>query len=258
MSGEVRRATYSGKRTQVKEGTPQGGSISPLLGNIYLHYAFDLWVDHWRRTQARGDVIVVRYADDFVVGFQYRREAERFQRDLRARLKKYNLELHPEKTRLIEFGRFAAANRSSRGQGKPESFDFLGFTHSCSRDRRGRFIVLRQTMRKRMRAKLKDIRETLRRRLHKTVDEVGRWLRSVVQGHYRYYGVPRNSYALKSFRWEVVLLWRRALRRRSQKTRATWAYMEKVSLRWLPLPRICHPYPNQRLRVRIQGRSRMR
>ena len=247
-----------GKRTVVEEGTPQGGSISPLLGNIYLHYAFDLWADQWRRTQARGDVIIVRYADDFVVGFQHRHEAERFLADLRQRLEQFNLELHPEKTRLIEFGRFAAANRSSRGQGKPETFDFLGFTHSCSQDRRGRFIVLRQTMRTKMRAKLREIRRSLWRRLHQTVGEVGRWLQTVVRGHYRYYGVPRNSYALKSMRWEVVLLWRHALRRRSQKAHVTWAYMEQVSRRWLPFPKVCHPYPDRRLRVRIQGRSRMR
>ena len=243
---------------RMSEGTPQGGSISPLLANVYLHYAFDLWADHWRWTQAVGDVIIVRYADDFVVGFEHRADAERFQADLAVRLAKFNLELHPEKTRLLEFGRFAAAARRLRGEGKPETFDFLGLTHSCSRDRRGRFIVLRRTMRQRQRAKLGEIKRSLARRMHAGIRATGRWLRSVVQGHYRYYGVPRNGQALKSFRFEVLRLWRLAIRRRSQKARPTWAWMQALGRQWLPYPTICHPYPEQRLRVSIQGKSPVR
>jgi group II intron reverse transcriptase/maturase len=224
-------------------GTPQGGSISPLLANIYLHYAFDLWADHWRQEYARGEVIIVRYADDFVVGFQYRQDAQRFLEELRKRFAKFNLELHADKTRLIEFGRFAADNRNKRGGGKPETFDFLGFTHSCGEDRRGRFIVLRRTMRKRQIAKLKVLRRELRRRMHWPVPEVGRWLRAVLQGHYRYYAVPRNYQPMKSFRYELLRSWYRTLRRRSQKSRMNWERMDRLVKRWLPAPRIMHPYP---------------
>lgn len=238
-----------GQRVRVEAGTPQGGSISPLLANIYLHYVFDLWADHWRRTRTHGDVVIVRYADDFVVGFQNRSDAERFRTELQERLGKFNLELHAEKTRLIEFGRYAAERRRRRGQGKPATFDFLGFTHICGRDRRGRFIVLRQTMRKRRAAKLAEIRDQLRRRLHWPVWEVGQWLRSVLQGYYRYYAVPRNYPALQTFREEVVRLWYRSLRRRSQKTRVTWARMSHLEERWLPKPRILHPYPDARVSV---------
>ncbi len=239
-----------GKRTRTEQGTPQGGSASPFLGNLYLHYVFDLWVQRWRRTQARGEVIVVRYADDLVMGFQYKSDAERFRAILPERLGKFALELHPQKTRLIEFGPFAAQNRKRRGQRKPETFQFLGFTHICGSQRgSGRFIVLRQTIRARMQAKLKDVKFELRRRLHDPVPEVGVWLRSVVAGHFRYFGVPRNGPALAYFRFQVVGLWRRSLRRRSQKTRMTWERMMRLVRRWLPPVRIHLPHPLKRLGV---------
>jgi RNA-directed DNA polymerase len=247
-----------GRRTYPEAGSPQGGSISPLLANVYLHYVFDLWADHWRRTQAHGEVIIVRYADDFVVGFQDRADAERFLGELRERFRKFHLELHADKTRLIEFGRYAAERRERGGNGKPETFNFLGFTHVCGKDRRGWFVVLRQTMRKRMQAKLKEIKEALRRRMHAAIPEVGRWLRAVVDGYYRYYAVPRNYPALQSFRYEVVRLWRQTLRRRSQKTRITWERMAALAKRWIPAPRILHPYPEERLIVSTQGKSPVR
>ena len=239
-----------GTRTRSEQGTPQGGSASPLLADIYLHYVFDLWVRRWRQTQARGDLIVVRYADDIVVGFQHRSDAERFRAELTERFSKFALELHPDKTRLIEFGPFAAENRRRRGQGKPETFDFLGFTHICATKRsNGRFTVLRQTMRERLQAKLGQVKTELRRRLHDPVPEVGSWLRSVVGGHLRYYGVPMNSRALSLFRFRVGWLWIRSMRRRSQKTRLTWARMSRLIDHWLPPPRVCHPYPLYRLGV---------
>jgi group II intron reverse transcriptase/maturase len=239
-----------GVRTHSETGTVQGGSISPLLANIYLYYAFDLWVQQWRTTQAYGDVIVVRYADDFIVGFQHRGEAEKFLAALRQRFAKFGLTLHPDKTRLIEFGPFAAANRRKRGLGKPETFDFLGFTHICGTKRSNRrFTVLRQTMRKRLAAKLVEVKAELRRRMHDPVPEVGRWLRSVVAGHVRYYGVPTNGRALARFRFRVAWLWHRALCRRSQRGRVTWQRMNRLIARYLPLARICHPYPLRRLGV---------
>jgi RNA-directed DNA polymerase len=231
-------------------GTPQGGSASPLLANVYLHYVFDLWTRQWRRRQARGEVIVVRYADDFIVGFQHREDAERFLADLRERMAQFSLELHPEKTRLIEFGRFAAENRARRGESKPETFDFLGFTHICSRRRDGGFTVKRKTARDRMRRKLKEVRTELRRRMHDPVPEVGAWLGSVVRGHARYYGVPSNSKTLWTFRYRVLWLWRRVASRRSQKGYVTWDQINRWAHQWIPSPRVCHPYPNQRLRVR--------
>lgn len=238
-----------GERTYQEAGTPQGGSISPLLANIYLHYVFDLWIHRWRNRKARGDVIVVRYVDDFIVGFQHREEAERFLGELQERLRKFNLELHPEKRRLIEFGRFAAENRRRRSEGKPETFDFLGLTHICGRTRKGKFQVTRQTMVERMRAKLKELKGELRKRRHFPVPVVGRWLTSVLRGHYRYYGVPGNKYALNQFRYQLAWLWFRALRRRSQRSRANWERMRRLVNRWLPSPRIMHPYPDRRLRV---------
>ena len=238
-----------GVRTWREEGTPQGGSISPLLANVYLHYVFDLWAQRWRKTQAHGDVIVVRYADDFIVGFQHRAEAERFLVELRERFAKFSLELHPEKTRLLEFGPSAADNRRRAGQGKPETFNFLGFTHICGKKRNGRFTVVRQTIRKRLQAKLSEVKTELRRRLHAPIPEVGRWLRSVVEGHLRYYGVPMNGPALFTFCFQVGRLWCRALRRRSQTARITWERMRRLIRRWLPPPRICHPYPLRRLGV---------
>jgi len=247
-----------GRRRQVEAGTPQGGSISPLLANLYLHHAFDVWADHWRRCHATGEVIIVRYADDFVVGFQQRADAERFLDELRERFRKFNLELHAEKTRILEFGRFAAERRKQRGQGKPATFNFLGFTHICARDRKGRYAVLRQTRRDRMRAKLRAVRDGLRARLHVPRDDVGRWLGQVVAGYYRYFAVPRNYPALSLFRYEVVRLWCQALRRRSQKSRITWARMLRWAGQWIPQPRIMHPYPEQRLLVMTQGRSPVR
>jgi len=239
-----------GVRTHSETGTVQGGSISPLLANIYLHYAFDLWVQWWRTTQATGDVIVVRYADDFIVGFQHRAEAERFLAALRQRFAKFGLELHPDKTRLIEFGQFAADNRRKRGKGKPETFDFLGFAHICGTKRsNGRFTVLRQTMPKRLQSKLAEVKAELKRRMHEAVPVVGQWLASVVGGHCRYYGVPMNTPALWMFRFEVVRRWYRALCRRSQPGRITWDRMKRLVARYLPVPRVCHPYPLRRLGV---------
>ena len=238
-----------GQWTCSEEGTPQGGSASPLVANIYLHYVFDLWVQHWRKTKARGEVIVVRWADDFVVGFEHQSDAEQFQPELAERFAKFKLKLHPEKTRVIEFGRFADTNRKARGQGKPETFNFLGFTHICSQTRKGKFTVLRRTMSKRKRAKLKEIKMELRQRLHYPVPEVGRWLRLVVAGHNRYYGVPSNLGALSAFRFHVGRAWYWTLRRRSQKTRLTWERMRRLINLWLPHPRLHHPYPSWRVGV---------
>jgi hypothetical protein len=248
-----------GKRIQSEVGTVQGGSISPLLANIYLHYVFDLWVQRWRQKQARGDVIVVRFADDFVVGFQHRIDAERFLTELRERFTRFGLELHPEKTRLIEFGRFARQNRGGRGDGgAPQTFNFLGFTHSCGKTRKGGFTVLRQTMRKRWQAKLQAVKAELRSRMHDPIPTVGAYLRSVVLGHVRYYGVPMNGPAICAFRRAVGTLWWRALRRRSQGNHLPLRRMWPLLARWLPPARICHPYPSARLRVTTQGGSRMR
>jgi len=238
-----------GTRTRSQEGTPQGGSASPLLANVYLHYVFDLWVQRWRRTQARGDVIVVRYADDAIVGFQHKSEAVRFLADLKERFAKFHLALHPDKTRLLEFGPHAADNRRRRGQGKPETFNFLGFTHICGRRRNGRFTVLRQTMRARVQAKLREVKAELRRRLHDPIPEVGQWLRTVISGHNRYYGVPMNVPALATFRYQVGWLWRRALSRRSQTGRVPWERMRRLIEAWLPPARVCHPYPLRRMGV---------
>jgi len=238
-----------GQWTCSEEGTPQGGSASPLLANIYLHYVFDLWVQHWRKTKATGDVIVVRWADDFVVGFQHQSDAVRFHQELAARFANFKLELHPEKTRVIEFGRYAAKERKRRGQGKPETFNFLGFTHICGQQRKGKFTVLRRTMSKRKRAKLKAVKTELRKRMHDGVAEVGKWLRSVVVGHNRYYGVPTNLPSLGSFRYHVGRYWYRTLRRRSQKTRLTWERMFRLFDRWLPWPQLYHPYPLRRFGV---------
>lgn len=239
-----------GVRTYSQTGTVQGGSISPLLANIYLYYAFDLWVQQWRKTQAQGDVIVVRYADDFIVGFQHRHEAEKFLAALRQRFAKFGLELHPDKTRLIEFGQFAAQNRRKRGLGKPETFNFLGFTHICATKRsNGRFTVLRQTMRKRLGAKLAEVKAELKRRMHDPVPQVGKWLASVVDGHCRYYGVPMNFTALWRFRSEVVRHWHCVLCKRSQRGRITWDRMKRLAASYLPVARVCHPYPLRRLGV---------
>jgi len=239
-----------GQRTRVEEGTPQGGSASPWLANVYLHYVFDLWVHAWRRKRAHGDVIVVRFADDIVLGFQVKSDAERFRMELAERFRKFHLELHPEKTRLLEFGPYAAANRQRARLGKPETFNFLGFTHICGKKRsNGRFTVVRQTIRQRLQAKLREVKTELRRRMHRPIREQGAWLRSVVGGHVRYYGVPMNTPALHTFRHQVGRLWLRTLRRRGQRHRLTWARMQRHINRWLPFARVCHPYPLRRLGV---------
>jgi RNA-directed DNA polymerase len=239
-----------GQWSACEEGSPQGASASPLLANVYLHYVFDLWADHWRRHHADGDVIIVRFADDFIVGFQYEEDARRFLDELRERFARFGLELHPDKTRLIEFGRRAAIDRRRRGLGKPETFDFLGFTHICARARSGRFWVRRITIAKRMRAKLAEVKTQLRHRMHDPIPVQGRWLARVLQGHVAYYAVPGNSNAVSAFRYQVSLHWRRTLRRRSQRGRITWARMGRYATRWLPQVRVMHPYPNVRFAAR--------
>ncbi len=247
-----------GEWSKTEEGTVQGASASPLLANVYLHYVFDLWADQWRRRHARGDVIFSRFADDYVAGFEHREDAERFLADLRERFAKFGLELHPEKTRLIEFGRFAARDRKRRGVSKPETFEFLGFTHICGKDRHGRFKLKRVTSKKKMRTKLHEVKAELRRRMHHPIPEQGRWLARVLAGHYNYYAVPDNSEALRAFRFRVIWHWRQALRRRSQKSRIAWERVRRVADRWLPQPRIRHPWPSVRFDARTQGRSPVR
>ncbi len=239
-------------------GAPQGASASPLLANVYLHYVLDLFVVWWRRHHARGEVIIVRFADDFIVGFEYEQDARRFLDVLRLRLAKFGLELHPGKTRLIEFGRYAAVNRAARGKGKPETFDFLGFTHICGVTRNGRFQLKRITIARRRRAKLAEVKAELKRRMHQPVPEQGRWLASVVRGHMQYYAVPGNVQAVAAFRAQVTRHWLKALRRRSQKNRTTWERMRRIETRWLPKARVMHPYPNVRFDARTQGRSPVR
>jgi group II intron reverse transcriptase/maturase len=236
-----------GKWQESKIGTPQGAVISPLLANIYLHYALDLWVEAWRQKVARGDVIVVRYADDVVLGFELKEEAERFLGELKERLAKFGLELHPEKTRLIEFGRHAAQDRERRGQWKPETFDFLGFTHMCGKNRKtGYFVVERRTVKKRMRAKLQALKEELRQLMHNRIAETGEWLLTVVRGYYQYYAVPGNTASLGVFRERLLRHWRHVIRRRSQKRRPNWRRVGRIFDRWLPNPRILHPFPHAR------------
>jgi group II intron reverse transcriptase/maturase len=247
-----------GKRVQSEVGTVQGGSISPLLSNIYLHYALDLWVQQWREKQARGEMIFVRFADDFVAGFEHRQDAERFLAELRERFAKFGLALHADKTRIVEFGRFAEQNRRKRGGGKPETFNFLGFTHSCGKTRKGYFTVLRQTMRQRWQAKLRTLKDELRQRMHTPIEEQGAYLRSVLLGHFRYYGVPMNGPALCAFRNALTWLWWMILRRRSQGNHLPWRRLRRHTQRWFPPASICHPYPRARLGVVTQGGSRMR
>ena len=240
-----------GERIFPERGSPQGGSISPILANIYLHYALDLWAQQWRRRHGRGDVIIVRYADDVVFGFQYEGDAQRFHAELRERLSKFGLELNADKTQLMEFGRFAAENRKRRGEGKPETFDFLGFTHLCGKTRKdGRFALQRRTMRKRLGASLKALRHKLRGRMHDPVPQTGQWLSRVLRGYFQYHAVPGNADALRTFRQEAFRAWWWALRRRSQTHRMQWRRYQALAARWLPRPRILHPYPPQRLRVR--------
>jgi RNA-directed DNA polymerase len=246
-----------GKRIRTEEGTPQGGSASLLLANVYPHYVFDLWVQAWRRKRVHGDVIIVRFADDIVLGFEEKSDAEQFRGELTERMRKFNLELHPEKTRLLEFG--PIDSRKWRGEGKPETFNFLGFTHLCVKKRsNGRFTVLRQTIRKRLQAKLNEVKAELQRRMHEPIPKVGKWLQAVVHGHIRYYGAPLNQHALWIFRFPVGWLWHRALSRRSQNGRVLWDRMRRLITRWRPVPTVCPPYLLRCLGVVIQGKSRMR
>jgi RNA-directed DNA polymerase len=248
-----------GTWTACDEGTPQGASISTLLSNVYLHYVFDLWVHQWRGRQARGDVIVTRFADDFVVGFEHRDDAERFLADLRGRFATFNLELADEKTRLIEFGRYAAERRQARGLPKPESFDFLGFTHICGKTRKtGRFALRRVTSKKRLRAKLREVKTELMRRRDQPIPEQGLWLETVVRGHCNYYAVPGNIDAVAAFRDQAARHWRTALRRRSQRTSLTWERMDRLKARWLPPVRIQHAWPSVRFDARTRGKSPVR
>jgi RNA-directed DNA polymerase len=231
-------------------GTPQGAVISPLLANIYLYYVFDLWVEQWRKRHARGHVIVVRYADDIVCGFEHAADASAFLPELKARMEAFALSLHPEKTRLIEFGRFAVTNRTRRGLGRPETFTFLGFTHICSRDRRGWFLLVRKSRRDRMRDKLKAIKDQLRRKMHEPIPDQGRWLAQVVRGYFAYHAVPTNILSLRAFRHYVIDAWRRTLSRRSQRGQVTWETMLRLATQWLPMPRILHPWPKDRFAVK--------
>ena len=247
-----------GAWTASEVGAPQGASASPLLANIYLHYVFDRWARQWRRRNAGGDMIIVRFADDFVAGFEHEHDARRFLADLRERFAKFGLELHPDKTRLIEFGRNAARTRQARGVGKPETFDFLGFTHYCGTTRNGRFWLKRKTISKRMRAKLAEVKDQCLRRRHQPIPEQGQWLASVVRGHLAYYAVPGNSEAIGAFRNQAMRHWFRALRRRSQRTRLTWRRMYRLATRWLPPARVQHPFPRVRFDARTQGRSPVR
>ena len=249
----------NGSWTAIDDGVPQGASASPLLANVYAHYVLDLWAHQWRTRHAHGDVVIVRWADDFVVGFEHREDAERFWAELRDRLTNFGLQLHAEKTRLIEFGRNAARDRQARGLGKPETFKFLGFTHACDKTRKtGRFKLRRITDSKRMRAKLLAIKREMARRMHLPIPEQGAWLASVLRGHYGYYAVPDNIEALRAFREGIIRNWLRTLRRRSQKHRMSWQRMGLLAERWLPLPRILHPWPEQRFAAITQGRSPVR
>jgi len=235
-----------GEWSETEMGTPQGAVLSPLLANIYLHYVFDLWVQTWRKKRARGDVVVVRYADDTVLGFQSQTEADRFLEDFRERVGKFGLELHPDKTRRIEFGPFAELYRKRRGEGKPETFDFLGFTHISGKNRRGQFTVKRKTISKRLRGKLQELKQQLRQRRPAPVAETCKWLRSVVQGYFNYHAVPGNLDRLRNFRDRLTRLWRTQLRQRSQRHRLNWNRLRKLAARWLPAPHVVHPWPSQR------------
>jgi RNA-directed DNA polymerase len=238
----VRRGRESAYDRKAPHGLPPTSLVPTNL--------FDLWIQAWRQKRAHGDVIVVRFADDIVIGFNHKADAEQFRAELTERMRKFNLELHPEKTRLLEFGPFAIQNRQRRGEGKPETFNFLGFTHICVKKRsNGMYTVLRQTIRKRLQAKLNAVKAELRRRMHEPIPEQGKWLQAVVRGHLRYYGVPMNNPALALFRFQVGRLWHRSLSRRSQNGRVLWDRMRRLIARWLPLPTVCHPYPLRRMGV---------
>jgi group II intron reverse transcriptase/maturase len=239
-----------GELTVSEQGTPQGAVVSPLLANTYLHYVFDLWAERWRKRHSQGDLIIVRYADDIVCGFEYEHEAKQFMEELRERLKQFALSLHPDKTRLIEFGRYAVRRRARRGLGKPETFNFLGFTHISGQSRRGRFLLKRKTRRDRMRMTLQALKSELRQCMHQPLHEQGTWLGQVVRGYFAYHAIPTNADRLGAFRHDVVALWRRALRRRSQKDGTTWSGIERISAEFIPLPRILHPWPDRRFLVK--------
>jgi RNA-directed DNA polymerase len=239
-----------GAVTDSDRGTGQGSVISPLLANIYLHYAFDQWAKRWRRREATGDLIIVRYADDIIVGFEHETDARRFLDAMRNRLEKFALSLHPDKTRLIEFGRYAANRRGRHGLGKPESFSFLGFTFICGKSRQGIFQLKRKTRRDRMRAKLRAVKQEMRRRMHQPIPLQGRWLQQIVSGHFNYHAVPTNSRALHAFRHSVAELWHRSLRRRSQKDGMSWQRFTQLANDWLPKPKILHPWPERRFAVK--------
>jgi len=240
----------NGEWSPTLEGSPQGASVSPLLANVYLHYVLDLWVQWWRRHHAHGDVIIVRWADEVIVGFDYHEDAQRFLTELRERFARFGLERHPDKTRLIEFGRHAAWRRAARGLGKPQAFDFLGFTHLCAESKKGRFWLRRITITKRMRAKLREVNDQLKRRRHQPIPEQGQWLASVVRGHRTYYAVPGNTDAVAAFRTQVTRHWYKALRRRSQRSRINWERMNRLANRWLPPARVMHPFPELRFAAR--------
>jgi RNA-directed DNA polymerase len=241
-----------------ESGSPQGATVSPLLANLYLHYVFDLWAQQWRRRHARGEVIIVRYADDVVLGFQHQSDAERFRKDLADRLARFGLSLNADKTRLIRFGRFAAQQRAERGLGRPETFEFLGFTHYCATTKDGRFAVRRRTIKKRMAAKLRETKVLLMQRRHWPIEAQGRWLGAVVRGHLAYYSVPGNIHQVTAFRDQLVRHWHRALRRRGQRHRMNWQKLRRHADRWLPPARYSHPWPNERFDARTQVRSPVR
>jgi group II intron reverse transcriptase/maturase len=248
-----------GMWTESTQGTPQGATVSPLLANIYLHYALDLWMQQWRKRHARGEMVVVRWADDFVVGFQDHTDAERFLEQLRERLRCFSLELHPDKTRLIAFGPFAARRRKEQGlKGAPETFNFLGFTHISGKTRAGKFLLARHTIKSRMRTTLKVLKDALLRRRHQPLPKQGRWLAAVTRGYFAYHAVPTNIPTLDGFRTQVVRHWLRALRRRSQWDRTNWARMNAVAQRWVPHARVLHPWPEKRFDVRTRGKSPVR
>jgi len=235
--------------TATIRGTPQGSVISPLLANVYLHYSFDLWAQQWRSRHARGNVVIVRYADDIVVGFEHEYDALTFHREMRERLERFALQVHSEKTRIAEFGRYAAERPERRGLGKPETFTFLGFVHICGRSSNGKFMLLRRTRRDRMRATLRSVKEQLRRRMHDPIPEIGRWLGSIVRGYFAYHAVPTNYSTLSAFRYHLIRLWRQTLRHRSQRDGSTWARVYELAARWLPEPRITRPWPHERFAV---------
>ena len=236
-----------GQVSETNEGVPQGGSISPLLANIYLHYVLDLWVQQRAKDKSRGEMIIVRWADDFVVGFEHKSQAEKFLKDLKERMLKFSLELHPEKTRILEFGPWAIHNRKKRNEGKPETFNFLGFTHICARKgSSGMYMVLRLTIRKKMKMKLQELSAEMRKRMHQSIPDQGKWLRSVVGGHNRYYGVPNNTNALRGFRFQVARRWWFTLRRRGNRKPIIWVRMNRHVEKWLPHVKLHHPYPLKR------------